>query len=128
MLVEGTRTLVRRHVGPGEAAFIAPHAPGLYAALGLRAPNWEIYQLFPATTGMQQEEIRRIEAAGTRLAIVALYDLDYRPDLRFDATHPVLWAHVKRVFPALGQDILPYHVRVGIRVPRATGPSEPEPR
>jgi len=114
-LVEGTRTLVRRYVRPGEAAFIAPHAPGLYAALGLRAPNWEIYQLFPATTRMQQEEIRKIEAARTRLAIVAIYELDYRPDLRFDATHPAIWSHVTREFPAVRQDVLPFHVRVGVR-------------
>ena len=113
--VEGTRTLVRKHVGPREAVFIAPHSPGLYAALGLKAPHWEIYQLFPASPQAQAEEIRRIEAARTSLAIVALYDLDYRPDRRFDATHPAITAHLNQQFRPLKQDLLPDHVLAGIR-------------
>jgi hypothetical protein len=114
-LLEGTRTLVRKHVGPGEAVFIAPHSPGLYAALSLKAPHWEIYQLFPASPRAQAEEIRRMEAARTSLAIVAFYDLDYRPDLRFDATHPMVVAFLNQRFRPLNQDVLPGHVRVGVR-------------
>ncbi len=105
--VEGARSLVDHFVHPGESVLIAPFDPGLYPVLGLKAPNWELFALFPAQPRFEIEEIQRIEAAHTRMAILAWYPLDGRPELHFSSTHPLISAYLSERYGIVEQDILP---------------------
>jgi len=105
--VEGARLLVGHFVRPGESVLVAPFDPGLYPLLGLKAPNWEIFALFPARPEFEMAEIRRIEAARTRLAIVAWWKLDGRPDLHFRATHPITTHYLTTRYELVREEVLP---------------------
>lgn len=106
-IVEGARTLVDRFGLEGQSVLITPFHPGLYAALGLRAPVWEIYALAPAQPLFEAAEIRRIEAAGTRLAIVSRIVIDGPSDLHFRATHPMITDYLSSRYEVLQQAVLP---------------------
>jgi hypothetical protein len=105
-LVEGARAMVERFVGPGESAFFAPHFPGLYSALNLKAPSWEIYGLLPVGRRIDEAEIERLERARTRLGIISMFELDGRPELRYDVTHPLTFGYLEQRFAIVQQPAL----------------------
>lgn len=113
--VEGARALVNRFVRPGESALVVPFHAGLYPALGLKAPTWEIYPLFPATPAFEVDEIERIEKARTRLVIFSTFALDDRPDLHYSVTHPLITAYLSRSFSIVPQAALPAGVIAAAR-------------
>ncbi len=117
-IVESARSLVERFVRPGESVLIAPFDVGLYPALGLRAPHWEIYPLFPASPRLERDEIRRLEAARTRLAILSLIALDYRPELHYAVTHPLIAKYLQDTFAFVPQQELPPHLIIALRPER----------
>ena len=114
-VIEGAREVVARFVGPGEAVYIAPFDLGLYPALGLKAPQWEIYPLFPASPAFEAEEIQRIEAARTKLAILSRAELDDRPELHFSATHPMITRYFGARFLVVNGTNLPQHLVALVR-------------
>ncbi|MBI3480943.1 MAG: hypothetical protein HY016_11415 [Nitrosomonadales bacterium] len=87
---------------PGERTFIAaPFWPGAYAALGRKAPMWEIYILFPRSVAFQLAEIERIKAANPGFVVIDDYALDGREDLRFRNSHPVIEQYIRDNFEPL---------------------------
>ena len=105
--VERTRAVVAAYVHPGETVLIVPFHVTLYPALDLRAPVWEIYPLLRASSRLETEEIRKIEAARTRLAIVDPSPLDGRSDLAYETTHPMTTIHLLSHFEVLPAETLP---------------------
>ncbi len=106
-IVEGARGLVARFVGPDESVLIAPYHQTLYPALGLKAPNWELYAIFPQDQQFELAEITRIEEAHTRLAILYTLPVDNRPELRYSATHPLIANSLLSRFMPVPQRALP---------------------
>ena len=100
--------MVRHHVGPHAPGtrdvLVAPNWIGMYPALDLRAPVWEIYMLFPANERRQRAEIRRMEDAGVRLAIVRDGAFDGREARRFRNTHPLLQAWLDDGFRVVARE------------------------
>lgn len=113
-IIEGTAALVQRYVTPGQAVMIAPAYPAIYAAMHLKAPNWEIYSAFPASRNFEQVEVKRIEAAATKLVVLSTYQFDGRPETRYNITHPIIWEYLDQAFPSIAQDFLPKEFRVGV--------------
>jgi len=101
------------------AALVAPTWVAVYPALGLAAPNWEIYPLFPRDTAFQQAEIARLEAAGVRVALIEDRSLDGDESLRWSRTHDRVHAwlesNFERADPGPGRGRLEVFVRPGPR-------------
>jgi hypothetical protein len=84
---------------PNDESFIVtPFWPGAYALLQRKSPMWEIYALFPSVSDFEKAEIRRIEKANPRFALVLDYPLDGRDDLRFQNTHPLIHQYIVKHF------------------------------
>ena len=87
---------MQTHGGNHRMFYAAPYWPGAYAIAGQRSPTWEIYLLFPALPHRQSDEIQRLAAAGIGFAILTDHQIDYRPDLGLERTHPLIVRHLER--------------------------------
>jgi len=106
-LFDGLRKFAAENIDPRDGLLIAPWAPGLYAFLGRASPLWEIYFLFPATDERQEEMIRSLTNKEVNWAIVSNQPMDGREELRFSATHPLLWKYLEEKFHPVGSPPLP---------------------
>lgn len=82
---------------PGRRFFAAHDWPGAYAIVDQRAPNWEIFEIFPALPSRQAREIARIDAARPAFVILT----DGRPGAQVDGlekTHPDVLRYLRRCF------------------------------
>lgn len=98
---------------PG-AVLAAPHYPGVYAVLGVRAPFWELYYLYPRTLEFQREHIAALRRQHTQLALLNFSaSVDERADLRLPETYPELVAFVQKNYVLLDtRDSLPSDFRL----------------
>ena len=93
-----------RALPPGRAALFLPYEPGLYALFRLRCPTFESYPVYPATPAEQQRAVAAIDAADVRTVLYWPDRLDGRPDLGYDRTDPLVWAHLTGRF-TLAEDV-----------------------
>jgi hypothetical protein len=80
------------------AVLAVPTLAWLYPMLGIRAPVYEIFGVWPSSDEEQARMIDEIERNDVRTVVVANSPLDRREDLRFSATHPQVWAELHRRF------------------------------
>ena len=106
-LIDDLRQFAAVHVGPQEGLLIAPSAPGLYPILNRVSPLWEIYFLFPSPRGQQEGMVRVLKNKNVDWAIVSDLPTDHREDLRFSATHAVVWKYLTQNFQPVGDSRLP---------------------
>lgn len=92
---------------PSEALLSLPHAPAIYAALGLKSPIWEIYSVRASMAEDQEDAILRLEKADVPWAIVSQEAVDGREDLRFARTNPILWNYLSDRYQAVPFPFLP---------------------
>jgi hypothetical protein len=62
---------------------------------------WEIYALLPRSASFQQAEIERIKAANPGFAIIDNFPIDWRDDLRYSKTHPIIDRYIRDNFERL---------------------------
>lgn len=85
-LLTEARNLARKCQITDRQFLAAPHFPGLYAFLGVRAPAWESYYLHNRPLPIQQEHVRAMTSI--RLAIIAPEStIDNLDRLRFRNMH-----------------------------------------
>lgn len=97
-LIDDLRQFAAAHIGPEDGLLIAPSTPGLYAILNRVSPLWEIYFLFPSPKRQQEEMVRALKNKNVNWAIVSNQATDQREDLRFSATHTLVWKYLKQNF------------------------------
>lgn len=112
ILVLTAKRLITANHGTGESVLITPFWPGLYPVLGLKSPIWEIYAIFPRKESFQNSEISRIQAANTRMVILADIALDGREELRYRSTHPKIYDFICRNFKSLTVENPPEYMKV----------------
>jgi hypothetical protein len=93
--VETIKELARRYMPADGTLIAAPVWPGAYALLGIRAPVWEIYPLFPRSDSFQRHEISLLQRARPSLALVYDIGVDGREDLRYAHTHSLIWRYLQ---------------------------------
>lgn len=103
----------------GRRFFAAHDWPGAYAMVGQRAPNYEIYEIFPLRPERQRREIERVIAADPAFVILTEERPGERPD-GLEKTHPAVLAYVERCFarrPTVTEPPLSVAVLVARRSP-----------
>jgi hypothetical protein len=92
------RKFAAENIAPREGVLIAPFTPTLYPILGYESPLWDLGYFFPATTQRQEAMIHDLAAKNVNWAIISDTPLDNREDLRFSATHKLVWQYLKENF------------------------------
>jgi hypothetical protein len=118
-LIDDLRQFTAANIGPQEGLLIAPSAPGLYSILDRISPLWEIYFLFPAPKGRPEEMIRSLTNKNVNWEIVSDLPTDERDDLRFSATHSLVWKYLRQNFRPVPYPRLPESMTILHRAGRA---------
>jgi hypothetical protein len=92
------RFLAMEYCRDGRSFLAVPYLPGAYAVLERKAPNWEIYPVYPRDSTFQQREIERIEHAEPGFAMVSDRILNGIERLCFSNTHPLVDQYIRRNF------------------------------
>jgi hypothetical protein len=87
-----------------------PNLAWLYPMLGLKAPVYDTYCVWPATPQEQARMIDELERSGAPIAVVADSPFDGSEGLRFSRTHPEVFRHLKDNFDAVECASLPVDV------------------
>jgi len=88
-------------VANDETLLIAPFWPGAYAMLGLQAPMWDIYAIWPRSDAQQQGEITQIATIAPRAVIIMNKGMDDRSALRFSISHQLVHAYILETYDQL---------------------------
>lgn len=118
-LVERVSELCREERRGGDGLLALPLLVSLYPILGLKAPVYDTYCVFPADEAAQQRMIAAIRAADVRIAVIYNLALDQREDLRFSATHPLVMAYLLSEMERLENHGLPSDLQL-FRAKRAS--------
>ena len=111
-------TGIEATVPAGDALFVAPAAPGLYALLGRASPTWGLYFFWPDADRADQERlIRELDERNARWALVFEHALDGRKDLLFRNSNPLVWDTLTRAFQPVRGAPLPKGVQLFRRGP-----------
>lgn len=70
----------------------------LYPVIGKDIPTFEVRNLHPRTEDFQKEEIKRIEKANVKVAIVVDTPLDGNPKLKYSETHDLIYKYIVNNF------------------------------
>jgi hypothetical protein len=97
-LTRRVRTLVNMHLQPGESVLALPTLLALYPMMGLRAPVYDIFCVYPASPEEEERMLRSIESSRVRVAIIDNGALDGREELQFSNTHPRVWSYIRDRF------------------------------
>ena len=100
-LIKRVRMLADEHLRPGESLLALPTLLALYPALGVTAPVYDIFCLYPASAEEEKRMLSSIESSRVRLVVIDNGALDGREELRFSNTHPRVWSYLQGNFESL---------------------------
>ena len=106
------RKFTAENIAPREGVLIAPFTPTLYPILGYESPLWDLGYFFPATTQRQEAMIHELAAKNVNWAIISDTPLDKREDLRFSATHELVWQYLTEDFEPVTDSCLPKEMKI----------------
>jgi hypothetical protein len=106
------RKFAAENIAPGEGVLIAPFTPTLYPILGHESPLWDLAYYFPATAQRQETMIHELAAKNVNWAIISDTLLDKREDLRFSATHELVWQYLMENFEPIESVCLPKEMKI----------------
>jgi hypothetical protein len=106
------RKFTAENVAPREGVLIAPFTPTLYPILGYESPLWDLGYFFPATTQRQETMIHKLAAKNVNWVIISDTPLDGREDLRFSATHKLVWQYLMENFEPIQSACLPKWMKI----------------
>ena len=106
------RKFAAENIAPREGVLIAPFTPTLYPILGYESPLWDLACYFPATAQRQETMIHELAAKNVNWAIISDTLLDNREDLRFSATHKLVWQYLMENFEPSESACLPKWMKI----------------
>jgi hypothetical protein len=106
------RKFAAENVAPREGILIALFTPTLYPILGHESPLWDLGYFFPATARRQEAMIHELAAKNVNWAIISDTPLDKREDLRFSATHELVWQYLMENFEPIETTCLPTWMKI----------------
>ena len=114
-LLAGARAAIDRP--PCAVVAVLPHLPGVYPALGLVAPVWDIYPIWPAAGERDRRMREELERNHADCILRDFYD----SEARFEETYPETAAWVDRLYAPVPTPELPQKLRLLHRVDAAPG-------
>ena len=111
-LIECVRQFAATDLAPRDGVLIAPFEPGLYPIIGRQSPLWDLAFYFPATAQRQKEMIRELNLKNVNWAIISDITPGSREDLRFSATHELLWQYLMENYEPVEISCLPKTMKV----------------
>jgi hypothetical protein len=106
------RKFATENITPREGVIIPPYLPMLYPILRHESPIWDLCIYFPATAQRQQAMIHDLAAKNVNWAIISDTPLDKREDLRFSATHKLVWQYLMENFEPVESACLPKSMKI----------------
>ena len=106
------RRFSRENLRPDETLLIAPFTPGWYSLLDRPAPLWDLSFYFPAAKSRQERMIETLTAKNVNWAILSEDTIDGRDDLRFSATHQLVYRHLSENFESVASPCLPRALKI----------------
>ena len=106
------RKFATENITPREGVIITPYLPMLYPILRHKSPIWDLGFYFPATAQRQQAMIHDLAAKNVNWAIISDTPLDKREDLRFSATHKLVWQYLMENFEPIESVCLPKEMKI----------------
>jgi hypothetical protein len=100
------------NIAPHEGILIAPFTPILYPILRHESPLWDLCYYFPATAQRQEAMIHKLASKNVNWAIISDTPLDKREDLRFSATHEVIWQYLMENFELVESACVPRSMKI----------------
>jgi hypothetical protein len=106
------RKFAAENIAPREGVLIAPFTPTLYPILSHESPLWDLAYYFPATAQRQEAMIHELAAKNVNWAIISDTPLDKREDLRFSATHELVWQYLMENFEPIESPCLAKSMKI----------------
>jgi hypothetical protein len=104
--------LVANDAPDGKAILSLPFWTAPYAIFNRKAPNQELYPLFPQSRAYQEQEIARIRAADPALVILDDSALDDQEERRYRNTHPLIYRYIIENFERVDDPKLPPEIEI----------------
>ena len=98
------KSLVEEYAQKGENILVVPFWPGVYPALNIRNPVWELYALTPQSEIFELAEIERIKSAKVAFVLIMDIKLDDDSSLLYENTHPLIFDYIKNNFERVNDD------------------------
>jgi hypothetical protein len=111
-LVSCLRKFTAKNIAPDQRVLIAPFLPGLHPILNREPPWWDLGFYFPATTQRQKAMIQELTTKNVNWAIIADTALDGREELRFSATHHLVWKYLMENFAPVDDACVPKSMKI----------------
>lgn len=91
------------HSPPGVPWVAVPTTLWILPLADRESAVYNTFCVYPANDDAQLEMIDEIDSSGADVAVVSNRRLDRRDDLRFSATHPLVWEHLHRQFAVVDE-------------------------
>jgi hypothetical protein len=106
------RKFATENIAPQDGVLIAPFTPILYPILNHESPLWDLAYYFPATAQRQEAMIHELTTKNVNWAIISNTPPDKREDLRFAATHELVWQYLTGNFEPVESACLPRSMKI----------------
>jgi hypothetical protein len=106
------RKFAAENIAPREGVLIVPFTPTLYPILRRESPLWDLAYYVPATAHRQEAMIHELAAKNVNWTIISDTLLDKREDLRFAATHKLVWRYLMENFEPIESACLPKSMKI----------------
>jgi hypothetical protein len=106
------RKFAAENIALHEGVLIAPFTPTLYPILRHESPLWDLAYYFPATAQRQKAMIHELAAKNVNWAIISDTTPDKREDLRFSATHKLVWQYLTEDFEPVTDSCLRKEMKI----------------
>ena len=99
-------------IGKGKPFFVAPNWPAAYPILGVKAPTWDTYFMFPETAKRQEIVLSGLVAGDVRWILLSDVALDGRDERRFRNTYPLVYGWIENNYREIQVPQLPRGFRL----------------
>ncbi len=92
--------------------YCAPILPHLLPLMRITSPVYDTFPVYPGSKGQQEEMITQLKRERVQLVIIRLIGIDFREDLKFHNSYPLVWKYLQEHYTVHRPDFLPKQYRI----------------